>query len=123
MRGTTEVMAISEAYLRVCENNDWTVTGVDEDRVELEKYSPAGEDFSFVTNMEDFVDGVKEYAADFNIDGHIEMWIAARASGTAGIPSARELVHDAEAIDKMLQELAAALARAEETEEWEGSGQ
>lgn len=40
------------------------------------------------------------------------MWIEAKRSGTNGVPSARELVHDAVAIDKMLDELADALAAA-----------
>ena len=53
-----------------------------------------------------------EYAAGFDVDEHIEMWIEAKRSGTNGVPSARELVHDAEAIDKMLDELADALAAA-----------
>ena len=37
------------------------------------------------------------------------MWIEAKGFGTSGVPSARELVHDAEAIDEMLQNLAIAL--------------
>lgn len=56
---------------------------------------------------------VKEYAANFDIDEHIELWIEAKRNGVKGVPSARELVYDAEAICKMLQELAAALAKEE----------
>ena len=53
-------------------------------------------------------------AADFDPDEHIEMWIEARKNGVRGVPSTRELLHDAEDIDKMLQELASALREAEE---------
>ena len=60
---------------------------------------------------------VREYAAGFDIDEHIEMWIEARKNGVSGVPSTRELVKDAEDIDKMLQEIAAALSRAEEASE------
>lgn len=57
----------------------------------------------------------KKYAADFDPDEHIEMWVMARHNGAKGVPSIRELVHDAEDIDKMLQELAAALQEAEDS--------
>ena len=110
----TSGKSMKDSFKRVCENLDWTIAEVDSERIELRKYSPAGEDFSFTTDIENFVEEVKEYAAHFDLDEHIEMWIEARRSGTSGVPSTRELVKDAEDIDEMLQELAAALARAEE---------
>lgn len=95
----------------VLEKHDWAVSSyTDDGRVELEKYSPAGEDFIMCLEVGNFPEAVAEYAAGFDIDEHIEMWIEARRNGTRGVPSSRELVHDAEDIDKMLQELAAALA-------------
>lgn len=103
----------------VCENLDWTIAEVDSDRIELGKYSPAGEDFSFITDVENFVEGAKEYAASFDPDEHIEIWIEARRSGTSGVPSTRELVKDAEDIDEMLRELAVALWEAELSDERE----
>lgn len=106
---------LEEKYLDVLELHDWTVSSyTDDGRVELQKYSPAGEDFNICVEVEDFPDAVAEYAADFDIDEHIEMWIEAKGNGTRGVPSARELVHDAEEIDKMLQELAVALAEKKE---------
>lgn len=100
---------MNERYREVCERLDWSVHEGDDGTIELEKYSPAGEDFWFSVTAEDFVDDVKEYAADFDPDEHIAMWIEAKRNGARGVPSARELVYDAEDIDKMLQELAAAL--------------
>ena len=100
---------MNELYREICEGLDWKVTAYEDGTVELGKYSPAGEDFSFVVEADGFVENVKEYAAGFDVDEHIEMWIMAKRSGTQGVPSARELVHDAEDIDKMLQELTAAL--------------
>lgn len=91
-----------------CEELDWSVNCYDE-YVEISQQSPAGEDFSFTVDEKDFVENVKQYAADFNPDEHIAMWIEAKGFGTSGVPSARELVHDAEAIDEMLQNLAIAL--------------
>ncbi|MDR2043432.1 MAG: hypothetical protein LBQ15_03515 [Clostridium sp.] len=106
----------NDRYLAVCENHDWTVIDDDDATVELSKYSPAGEDFSFTADKKGFVESVKQYAAGFNIDEHIEMWIEARKNGVRGVPSTRELVKDAEDIDKMLRELAAAVWREEENQ-------
>jgi len=100
---------MNERYREICEQLDWKVTAYEDGTVELEKYSPAGEDFSFMVEADGFVENVKEYATGFDVDEHIEMWIMAKRSGTQGVPSTRELVHDTEDIDKMLQELAAAL--------------
>lgn len=108
---------LKEKYLDVIENHEWRVCGyTDDGRVELEKYSPAGEDFTICLNVENFPEAVAEYAADFDVDDHIEMWIEARRNGVCGVPSTRVLVTDAEAIDKMLQELADALAESEAAE-------
>lgn len=109
---------IEQKYLDVLEKQDWAVCGyTDDGRVELEKFSPAGEDFIMCVGVENLPEEVREYATGFDIDEHIEMWIEARRNGTNGVPSTRELVKDAEDIDKMLQELAAALSRAEEVSE------
>lgn len=103
---------LSKQIRAICEKLDWNITQ-DEEDIELEKCSPTGEDFVFIATEANFVDDVKQYAADFDPNEHVEMWVKARASGTKGIPSVVELVDDARAIDKMLQELAAALAEAE----------
>ena len=111
-------MNIESKYLNVLENHGWAVSSyTDDGRVELEKYSPTGEDFSICVGVENLPAEVREYAAGFGIDEHIEMWIEARKNGVSGVPSTRELVKDAEDIDKMLQEIAAALSRAEEASE------
>lgn len=105
---------LDQKYLDVLEVHDWSVSSYTEDgRVELQKYSPAGEDFSICVDVENFPDAVVECAADFDIDEHIEMWIEAKKNGVGGVPSARVLVHDAEEIDKMLEEIALALKEVE----------
>lgn len=102
---------LQKKYIDVLEKQDWAVSSyTDDGRVEIEKYSPAGEDFSICVEVENFPEAVAECAAGFNIDEHIAMWIEAKRHGVKGVPSTRELVHDAEDIDKMLQEFAAALA-------------
>lgn len=83
--------------------------------VEIGQSSPAGEDFSMTIDFDEenqadsFKDSLESYYEDFNIDEHIEMWIEAKRSGTSGVPSTRELVKDAEAIDGMILELSQAL--------------
>ena len=107
---------MTEHHIAVCDALDWCVhDDPKEDHVELEKYSPAGEDFIFGVQKEDFVRNVREYADDFDVDEHVELWIEGR--GKNGVPStARELVEDAEAIRDMLNELAVALTVSSEKE-------
>ena len=85
--------------------------------VEIGQSSPAGEDFSMTIDFDEenqadsFKDSLESYYEDFDIDEHIEMWIEAKRSGTSGVPSTRELVKDAEAIDGMILELSQALQK------------
>lgn len=106
---------LDKKYLDVLEAHDWSVTGYTEDgRVELQKYSPAGEDFIMCVEVENFPDAVVEYYEDFDVDDHIEMWAEAKIHRTtSGIPSIRRLAVDAEEIDKMLEEIALALKEVE----------
>lgn len=105
---------LKEKYISVLEACGWAVSSYTGDGwVEIEKYSPAGEDFSICVEVENFPNAVMEYYKDFDVDEHIEMWVEAKRSGTSGVPSVRRLVIDGEAIDKMLKELAYALAEVE----------
>lgn len=104
---------LNDKLTEICERLDWSIYLDANENVELRKESPAGEDFSICVDSKNFIQNVKEYAANFDIDEHIELWIEAKRNGVKGVPSARELVYDAEAIDKMLQEFAAALAKEE----------
>lgn len=108
-------MKLHQNYIDVLEGKGWSVAGyTDDGRVELETYSPAGEDFCICVEVDGFPEAVAEYAAGFDPDEHIAMWIEAKKNGVRGIPETRELVHDAENIDRMLQELASALREADE---------
>ena len=95
---------LAEKYMDVLEKLDWSVCGyTEDDRVELENYSPAGEDLIICVDVPDFPKSVAEYADGFDVDEHVELWIESR--GKDGVPgTARELVEDAEAIDKMLRD-------------------
>lgn len=104
---------MNDIYRDICEKLDWRVTSDGDGNIELEKYSPAGEDFIITFGEENFVDNVKAYAASFDQEEHIEMWVEAKRNKVANVPSIKELVEDAQAIDDMLRELACALFEAE----------
>lgn len=101
---------LEQKYIYILEENDWSVSSYTNDgRVELEKYSPAGEDFLMCVEVENFPESVREYANNFDADEHAEMWIKA-IGRVNGVPN-RELIEDAEAIKEMLNELADALVK------------
>ena len=108
-------MEIESKYIDVLEKLDWIVCSyTDDGRVELEKYSPAGEDFLMCVETKDFPEAVMKFWKDFDADEHAEELIVAKRNGFQGVPRARTLVEDAEAIDAMIKELVDALAEAEE---------
>ena len=109
---------LEQKYIYILEENDWSVSSYTNDgRVELKKYSPAGEDFLMCVEVENFPESVREYANDFDADEHAAMWIEARER-VKGVPnSIRELIEDAEAIQEMLNELADALVKDENNKE------
>lgn len=96
----------------IAERLGWRVSEYDDGTMDLSKYSPAGEDFSFTVNAKESEKEIYEFYNSFDVDEHVEMWIEARKSGTPGVPSTRELVEDAEDIYKMLKELASAVISA-----------
>lgn len=103
---------MNEKYREICERLGWRVIECSDGNFELEKWSPAGEDIVFDVDAGSFLDSVKSYYDDFDIDEHVALWIESR--GKRGVPSTvRELLEDAEAIDAMLKELAEALFAAE----------
>lgn len=96
------------SYDEVFEDLDWACYKYDDGTLELKKYSPAGEDFIFTIDGEDIPREVREYAEDFDADEHVDLWREGR--GKRGVPDSwRVLIDDAEAIQKMLDELAEAL--------------
>lgn len=83
---------LRQEYLDILEKREWSVSGyTDDGRVELEWWSPAGEDFLVCVNVENFPDEILDYSDDFDPDEHIEMWVEARANGRQDVPGARRL--------------------------------
>ncbi len=108
---------LDQKYIDVLEELDWSVSSyTDDGRVEIESWSPAGEDLCICLEVEDFPRAAYQYYIDFDIDEHIEMWVMAKYHDDDGhmkIPYVRTLVHDAEQIEDMLKELADELAKAD----------
>lgn len=103
---------MEKEYVNVCEHLGWTLYEDEGGWTELSKRSPAGEDFYFSFNTEDFVEEVNKFTAGFDVNEHVEYQILSRRK--RGVPSnIRELLKDTEAINKMLRELAVALTDAE----------
>ena len=101
---------LEQRYIDILKENDWSICSYTGDGgVELEKYSPLGEDFLMYVEVVNFPDSVREYANDFDPDEHASMWINARGT-VNGVPeSVKDLIEDAYAIKQMIYELADAL--------------
>jgi len=91
---------------RIIESQDWNIED-EGDSYRISKYSNAGEDFSFSISkgtLTEMKEAIIDYAEDFDAGEHAAFWVEHR--NVAGTPqSIRELLDDADSIDKMLQEL------------------
>lgn len=111
------MMELSEKIIEVLEAHDISLCGEISERtynndgydVELETYSPEGEDviipLIYDGTEEDFIRQFERYAEDFDAEEHAEMWIEGR--GKNGVPdSIKDLLEDAEWQKEMLLEVA-----------------
>lgn len=108
---------LEQKYIDILKENDWSISSyTDDGKVEVQKYSPAGEDFLMCVEVENFPESVRVCANNFDADEHATMRIETRGR-VGGVPnSIRELIDDAEAIQEMLNELADALEEKMEKE-------
>lgn len=97
---------------------DWEFTVKDDGKCHcalFERWSPAGEDIPLERcfdkvrfpelGIHDIAKWLQEEYEVFDVDEHVELWIGSR--GKNGVPATvRELLEDAEAIERMLEELA-----------------
>ena len=110
-------MELSERIIEVLEAHDISVCGEITERtynddgydVELETYSPEGEDviisLIYDGTEEDFIRQFERYAEDFDAEDHAETYINMR--GKNGVPeSIKDLLEDAEWQKEMLLEVA-----------------
>lgn len=105
---------ISQKILDALADNNWKpYIDTDDSSIELEWYSPAGEDFmlSFnVKNDDDFLSMLFDAYMNFNPEQH-----AIENYGMSGAPGLRVLLDDADAIEGELQRLWGELSKVKET--------
>lgn len=95
---------------------DWAGWGwheCDDGSIDLENWSPAGENIIVTLAGKDIVREMLRYSADFDVDEHVAPLVEIR--GTRGVPeSISVLVMDALEIEKMLDDLACGFILAEQ---------
>lgn len=102
---------LKEKIIKKVKELGWKINIVEELEtmdVDFYKKSPAGEDFSFTVQLDDIYDLPNEvfnYYLSFDPEEHAENWVIAKRNGVSGVPSIKELITDAEAIEDMLDEL------------------
>ena len=106
-------------FIEVCEANDWHVMETSAGDFDLEKYSPAGEDFIVHVSVDnesnaDYWREVLDYEDDFDPDDHAVMWYGQNRGEPTSL---RVLLDDAEAIKEMLEQLWRALLNASAEQE------
>ena len=107
---------ISQKILDALADNNWkTYIDTEDNFIELEWYSPAGEDFllSFafdVKDDDDFLSQLYDAYINFDTEQH-----AVENYGTPGAPGLRVLLDDADAIEDELKRLWCALSKVKET--------
>lgn len=105
-----------DKLFQIAEELDWDLTYEAKDsgalyEIDFRKYSPAGEDFGFYCEAdapEEMAKEVMRYLVDFDVDEHVKL-----VMDMDGAPGLRELVHDAEDIEDMIDELVGHLYDAE----------
>jgi hypothetical protein len=88
---------------------DWRIYEPADGSIELEKHTPAGEDFTIYINPDDdILTTIDAVYSSYDPDEHAAELIPYR--GQRGVPATiRAILEDAEALQKMLHDLTAAL--------------
>ena len=94
---------------RIAESLRWNVTFNDDD-VEFEKFSPAGQDFSFnvsASSIEELSEQINEQYNDFDCSNEAYLWLDDTGHGRDGAPyDMKDVYKDMEACQEMIRELA-----------------
>lgn len=105
---------------KILKDNGWDYGSVHQQNktfyVDLYKGSPLGEDYGFTVEFDgtayDFYWNVKEYYEEFDPEYHASEWYEIGKTNKRSCPHGlRALLNDADAIEKMLEELYIALRR------------
>ncbi len=107
----TEESDIPQWFIDAVEELDWSCTDTGRD-VELENWSPAGEDLIIYAEKSDLVGSLFDNYQCFDKGEHIKTLLDAKANGFSGVPDVDVLVEDADDILQMYKELADKVAEA-----------
>lgn len=100
--------------VEVVESLGWTINEVEENRFELSKFSPSGQDFNFLIEGEDIqelVDNSYERYDNFDVSSETYLWLDDDGHGQNGAPyDMKDLYEDMEACKEMILEVHDALS-------------
>lgn len=106
--------AFEKKYGETLDNLGWRIypyTQNGEERVEIENWSPLGEDLILDFGCEDFPAELEEYINDYDPDEHCRFWVE-RWNEDKSVPkSVRALIDDADEIEEMLEDLLLAVVQ------------
>ena len=121
---TNEGINFLEEYIEDSEIPQWFIDAVEEldwscedagSNVELENWSPAGEDLIIYVDKGQWVADLFYNYENFDTAEHVKLLLDAKAHGFSGVPDEEVLVEDAEEILLMYKELADKVAEAART--------
>ena len=121
---TNEGINFLEEYIEDSEIPQWFIDAVEEldwsckdagSNVELENWSPAGEDLIIYVDKGQWVADLFDNYENFDTAEHVKLLLDAKAHGFRGVPDEEVLVEDAEEILLMYKELADKVAEAART--------
>lgn len=112
----SENSEIPQWFINAVEELGWSCTDTGRD-VELENWSPAGEDLIIYVEKSDLVGSLFDNYQYFDKGEHIKTLLDAKANGFRGVPDVDILVEDADDILQMYKELADKVAEAARTAE------
>lgn len=97
-----------DKIIKAIKNLGWSVT-VEENDFNLQKFSPAGQDFNIeiiADNVTDFINAIRERRESFDISYETYIWLDNTGHGVNGAPyDMRDLYNDMEACLEMMKEL------------------
>lgn len=102
---------IPQWFIDAVEELDWSCKDTGSD-VELENWSPAGEDLIIYVDKGQWVADLFDNYENFDTAEHVKFLLDAKAHGFRGVPDEEVLVEDAEEILLMYKELADKVAEA-----------
>ncbi len=103
------ITMLKERFRNKAETLEWIWHECDDGSVELESWSPVGEDIIVYLNGENIPVEMREYVDNFDPDEHVRNLVIGKKHGLAGVSNdMQDLVNDSRNIQAMLDKLAKA---------------